>query len=206
MNYRATHHFAPLARTVRLIFLMTLAMSVFCVEATPAAVTSGGIRTSTPILVSKAWGRATAPSAPTGAIYLRLDNPNGVPDHLTAVTSPAAETVQLHTHLRGPDGALVMTRFDSLEIPAHGSVTHAPGGYHLMLFGLKQPLVVGQQVTLNLAFTLSGSVPVTATIEGVSAMGPDDGSATVSESGTSASMSADCGCGCSCGCSATSAK
>jgi copper(I)-binding protein len=42
-----------------------------------------------------------------------------------------------------------MRRLDALDLPAGHVVRLEPGGAHLMLMGLKQPLTVGQRVRLS---------------------------------------------------------
>ena len=41
---------------------------------------------------------------------------------------------------------------DGLAIPAHGAVSSAPSGYHLMFTGLKGQLVEGRSVKVTLTF------------------------------------------------------
>jgi copper(I)-binding protein len=43
-------------------------------------------------------------------------------------------------------------------------VALAPGGNHLMLLGVKEPLVAGDTVALTLTFEASPAVEVTATV------------------------------------------
>jgi periplasmic copper chaperone A len=52
-----------------------------------------------------------------------------------------------------------------LTIPAGGTVELKPGGYHLMLMGLKQKLDEGGQIPLKLTFARAGSVDVQVKIE-----------------------------------------
>jgi copper(I)-binding protein len=51
-------------------------------------------------------------------------------------------------------------------------VTLKPGGYHIMLMGLTQPLQPGQSFPLTLDFAKSGRREVNVTVEKVGAMGP----------------------------------
>jgi copper(I)-binding protein len=43
-----------------------------------------------------------------------------------------------------------------IAVPAHGHVTLAPGGYHIMLVGLKQPLKPATTFSLQLDFEHAG--------------------------------------------------
>jgi periplasmic copper chaperone A len=74
---------------------------------------------------------------------------------LAAAHSPAADSTLLHDMTGGQ-----MRRVPDVGIPAHGHLLLAPGGYHLMLKGLRHPLAVGDTVTLKLSFDPGGSVTV----------------------------------------------
>ena len=60
-----------------------------------------------------------------------------------------------------------------LEIPANGSVTLAPGGLHVMLMKLQQPLTKGGQFSMTLIFKNAGRVDVSVPIYSVGASGPE---------------------------------
>ena len=67
------------------------------------------------------------------------------------------------------NGVSSMSPVKSLPIAAGGTVTLAPGGYHIMLEGLKQPLKAGDQFPLTLVFEHAGPITTTVTVK---AMGP----------------------------------
>ena len=56
-----------------------------------------------------------------------------------------------------------------LEIPAGGSVMLAPGGFHLMMTGLKAPLKQGTSVPVTLVFEKAGKVDVELAVEAMGA-------------------------------------
>ena len=120
--------------------------------------------------MSGAWSRATPGGAATGAVYLTLDSPAG--DTRTAVSSPAAETATVHE--MAMDGAIMRMRAvaGGLALPPGQAVTLRPGGYHIMLEGLKAPLKQGQTLPLHLTFAKSAPVDVVATVAGIGASGP----------------------------------
>jgi hypothetical protein len=49
---------------------------------------------------------------------------------------------------------------EGLAVPAKGEVLLKPGGYHVMLIGIKRDLVVGDTFALDLEFEKSGTVTV----------------------------------------------
>ena len=73
------------------------------------------------------------------AAYLTLHNPTDQDYDLVRVDSDMADTIELHAIIR--DGDMTrMRRLDRLLVPAGGTLALAPGGVHLMIFGLTQPL------------------------------------------------------------------
>jgi copper(I)-binding protein len=65
----------------------------------------------------------------------------------------------------GSSSMMSMKEVASVTIPANGSVTFEPGGYHIMLIGLAKPLKDGQKFDLNLGFLNGGVVKATATVK-----------------------------------------
>ena len=132
------------------------------------ALTLGSILASTPgvlasdVMVMDAFARASAVStAKAGAVYMTLTNQGAVPDRLLKITTPAAASASLHESAE-KDGVATMRPVEALEIPAGGSVELKPGGYHVMLMGLKAPLKKGDMIMLQLNFEHAGSVDVMA--------------------------------------------
>lgn len=108
--------------------------------------------------VSQAWSRP-AVAGGTGAGFLTLTNRGKAPDALTGAESPMARKVEVHrTTMTG--GVMKMARVERLAIPAGGKVTLAPGGHHLMLFGLTKALNAGDRVPATLSFASGAKVKV----------------------------------------------
>ncbi len=85
-------------------------------------------------------------------------------DRLVSVSSPNAGMVQIHES-RIESGMMMMGELrEGLPLPAGQTVALAPGGNHLMLMGVKEPLVAGDTVALTLTFATSAPVEVTATV------------------------------------------
>lgn len=122
------------------------------------------------ITIDKAWARATPKGAEVGAGYLTIHNNGAAPDRLTGGSADFA-TVEVH-EMSMSGGVMKMRKLeDGLAIPAHGSVTLAPSGYHLMFTGLKQPLVKGTVAKASLTFEHAGSIPIVFPVQGVGASG-----------------------------------
>lgn len=112
------------------------------------------------VKIADGWVRAPPRGAPTAAAYLTLTNPGRAPDRLLGATTPAAENAGVHS-MSMVGGVMRMRALDAgLPLPGGASVRLQPGGDHLMLTGLKQPLTVGSRVALTLRFQRAGEVRV----------------------------------------------
>ena len=111
------------------------------------------------ISVSEPWARSTAPGQAVGAVYLNIKSQRGA--KLVKVDSPAAKSAEIHS-MSMAGGVMKMQAVDALELPADKPVSLAPGGYHVMLIDLKQPLKVGGKVSLKLT-TLDADKRATVT-------------------------------------------
>ena len=81
----------------------------------------------------------------------------------TASTDVATRT-ELHTHLIDADGVARMRQVQAVDVPADGSVSLQPGGLHIMLIDLKQPLRADQSFPLTLRFEKAGVTQVSVPI------------------------------------------
>ncbi|HEY1750962.1 MAG TPA: copper chaperone PCu(A)C [Caulobacteraceae bacterium] len=110
------------------------------------------------VVVKGAYIPAPPPGAPTAAGYAAITNRQVSSDRLMGARSGAAASVTLHQTTR--TGGIMRMRpvTGGLAIGASATVTLAPGGYHLMLTGLKAPLQPGQHVRITLQFQRAGSV------------------------------------------------
>lgn len=109
------------------------------------------------------YARAVPPVVPNSAAFMTLKNAGTGDRQLVAVSSPAAQTVELHTHIND-EGVMRMRRVEAIAVPANGMTELKPGGLHIMLLGLHQPLKPGDQIGLTLQFadgsSESLSIPV----------------------------------------------
>ncbi len=124
--------------------------------------------------VTHAWSRAMPPSAPTGAVYFTLRNPGDKADRLIDVRTPRAEKAELHTHVHEGE-VMRMKRVDAVDVPAGGEVEFKPGGHHVMLFKLSEPLVAGEQFPLTLIFENAGEVDIEVSIQDQAPESSDNG-------------------------------
>ncbi|WP_315779537.1 DUF1775 domain-containing protein [Bradyrhizobium sp. SZCCHNR2011] len=124
------------------------------------------------IIVSSGWSRATPGGAKVGAGYFTVTNTGREPDRLIAASADIAETVEIH-EMSTRDGVMVMRPIEEgLPISAGQTVALTSGGIHLMLTGLKAPLVEGKSVAVTLQFERAGKMAVLLDVLGVGAQAP----------------------------------
>lgn len=121
-----------------------------------------------PISVQHVWSRA-ALAGHTGVVYLTISD-SGAPDTLTGVSSPVAPHAELHESYND-NGVMKMRAVVSLPVAPGKPVALAPGGYHIMLVGLKHALNAGETFPVTLHFAKAGDITVTATVEKAGASG-----------------------------------
>lgn len=124
------------------------------------------------LVISQAWARATPPGAKTGGGYLTIENKGSAPDKLIGASADVAGKIDVH-QMTMTNGVMRMRPVEGgLTIDPGKTVKLAPGGYHLMMTGLKSPLKQGEKLPVTLQFEKAGKVAVTLDVEGVGARGP----------------------------------
>jgi copper(I)-binding protein len=101
------------------------------------------------VTVSDAWVRGTVVGQMATGAFMQLKSPADVA--LVAVASPVAKIVEIH-EMKMDGGVMKMAAVDRLALPAGKSIELKPGGYHVMLMDLKQPLKEGETVPVTLTF------------------------------------------------------
>jgi len=115
-----------------------------------------------PVDIRDPWLRATVPGQEVAAAYAEFVARR--PLRLTAVSSPLARSGALH-EMKEDGGVMRMRNRRDLALPAGRSVKLAPGGLHIMLFGVSGPLEAGRQVPLRFEFRGSDGRTFSRTVE-----------------------------------------
>ncbi|MCZ6829105.1 MAG: copper chaperone PCu(A)C [Gammaproteobacteria bacterium] len=123
--------------------------------------------------VTDAWLRALPPGQPNSAAYMVLNNAGEQALTIVAVSSQLAQRVEIHES-RQQDGMWRMQAQASLSLAAGQTTVLAPGGRHLMLFGLKRSPREGEQVQFELTLQGGEQVLVTAQVRGFATGGEHD--------------------------------
>ena len=105
------------------------------------------------IVVTDPWARATVAGQKVGGVYMEVVSRREA--RLIGVASPVAGSAEVHS-MTMDGGTMRMRAVGALDLPAGTPVKLAPGGYHVMLFDLKKPLVVGEKVPLTLLIEEAG--------------------------------------------------
>lgn len=115
------------------------------------------------ITVHDAWVRAAPPGATVLAAYLTIDNHSARAQTLSGAGSPQFESVEIHrTEIK--NGVAGMSAQPRVAIAAHGTLSFAPNGYHLMLIGPRKALHVGDHVELRMQFDGHPSLRIQAPV------------------------------------------
>lgn len=102
---------------------------------------------------------ARSSNAKAGAAFMVISN-TGSADTLINVTSDAARRVELHTHVE-KDGVMRMTELEAgIPLPEGKTVHLKRGGMHVMLMGLKRPLVDGEVIKITMDFETAPSITI----------------------------------------------
>ena len=148
----------------RTAFMVTALLAAYALPAQAADVMLGHLKISAP------WARATPKGASVGGGYLTITNMGSQSDRLIGGSAAICKSVQVH-EMKMDNGVMKMRELaNGLEIKPGQTVTLAPGGYHIMFMGLKQPLKKGEHVKVTLQFAKAGKVEVDFTVEGIGAM------------------------------------
>lgn len=114
------------------------------------------------IEVMHPWARPTIPNRP-GAAYFEVHNHGATPDRLIGARAERVGKIELHK-AEQKDGIMTMAPVDALEIPAGGMADLAPGGLHLMMFGIDPPLKEGDTLEMIVIFEAAGEVTITVPV------------------------------------------
>jgi periplasmic copper chaperone A len=101
------------------------------------------------IRVTDAWARPGFAGG-NSAVYFTLENQTNLEVVLVSAQTGVASHVELHRSEMGAHGTIHMHPQESVHVPAGARVEFEPGGLHLMLIDLPEPLMVNQNFSLTL--------------------------------------------------------
>ena len=101
------------------------------------------------VTVKDPWVRATVSAQKATGAFMQITSVQDV--RLIEASSPAAGVVEVHEMVMEKD-VMKMRAVKGLDLPAGKTVELKPGGYHIMLMDLKEPLVKDSTLPLTLVF------------------------------------------------------
>lgn len=143
---------------------LAAAAALLAVTSAVIAAAPAGIRVEHP------WIRWLPANLPVAG-YATIVNSSDAPERLTGASSPDyADVTLMQSHLAEEDSR--MDPVTHVDVPAHGTATLAPGGYHVMLMHAKRAIKPGDTVTLTLRFAGGAAVQVDFPVLPANAVGP----------------------------------
>ena len=128
--------------------------------------TASGARAGTlpGVSIDDAWMRVLTPEVPAGG-YFRLRNASPDPLMLTGASSPDCGMLMLHES-SSAGGMESMRDVGAITVPAGGTLTFAPGGYHLMCMSPSPAMKPGQTAPVTLHFETGQSISASFVVRG----------------------------------------
>lgn len=131
------------------------------------------------------WVRASVPGAPNSAAFGLLVNLSDTEDALVAVDTEISHVAELHEMVMGSGDVMQMREIEGgITIPERGAALLRPGGLHIMLINLNEPLAPGDEIAFTLSFMQSDEVTLVAPVREVQAQGTMPNSAPMTGHGS----------------------
>lgn len=141
-----------------------------------AALAASAVATAAPapagVRVEHPWIRWLPANLPSAA-YAVIVNDSDAMVRLVGAASGDYQSVMLHRSMLAHSDSR-MEKVEHLDIPAHGSVKLAPGGYHLMLMHARHPIKPGDKVPVSLHFAGGATLQVDFPVLPANSSGPVD--------------------------------
>jgi copper(I)-binding protein len=123
------------------------------------------------LVIDHPWTRATPGGSKIASGYMTITNKGTMPDRLIGGSLAHASRFELHETKMEGDMARMRPLPKGLEIKPGQTVRLAPGGYHVMFTGLKQPFKQGEMLKGQLVFEKAGAIEVFYAVEGIGSKG-----------------------------------
>ena len=127
-------------------------------DATPTG--TSATRAGASVVLEDGW--VTTADSGMAAAFGTLQNTGASDATVVSVTTPASSATELHETVEDATGQLVMRpKADGFTVAAGQALTLEPGGNHLMLMDLVEPLRPGDEVALTLTLADGSTYEVT---------------------------------------------
>lgn len=164
----------PVITTKNLVLRAGIVLAAASLTLTGCASTTAPAAESTPVAaaasaaesieITDAWVKAA--DAGMSAAFGELTNRGSADITVVAAETAVSSMVELHETVADATGQMVMRAVDGgFVLPAGGSLALEPGGSHIMLMGLTEPLTAGDEITLTLALSDGSTFEFTAPVK-----------------------------------------
>jgi hypothetical protein len=107
--------------------------------------------------------RLAPPGAQATGAFMALKNAGDKDVKVVRAENSASKITELHTHVN-ENGVMKMRPVPAIDIKAKGEAVLQPGGLHVMMIDLKEPMKEGDKVAITLDFDDGSSKKVEATV------------------------------------------
>lgn len=111
------------------------------------------------LTVSDSWMRQPIAGRDMSSAYVTIENSGTADDALISARSDMAARIEIHT-TKMENGIASMKKMETAPVPMKQGLVMAPGGAHLMLFGLKKDFQAGEEIYMSLAFETSAPITI----------------------------------------------
>lgn len=144
----------------RALLVLSLAITAaLTLGVTPAALA----QTAPTLTVHDAWVRQPTGDRKEAGVFATVENSSATPRAIVSASADIADKVELH-EMKMVGAMMRMSPVKQIEVPARGKVELKPGGYHVMLFGLKRMPMAGDTFRLTLMFDDGSTASATASV------------------------------------------
>jgi copper(I)-binding protein len=147
-------------------FVLAAAFSLSCGMAMAEDYRVGTIEIGNP------WTRATPKGSAVAGAYMTISNKGTEADRLLGGSSPVAGQFEVHSMTMEQGVAKMRPVVGGLDVKPGETLELKPGGFHVMLTGLKQPLEKGQRIKGTLEFEKAGKIEIEYSVEALGASAP----------------------------------
>ena len=145
--------------------------ALFAIAILALALGAGIALAATGLRMEAPWARASLNGVRNGIVYGSIVNDGPDPVRLVGGSTPVAGRVEFHIHAMNGD-IMTMKQLDSVDLKPGETAILKPGGLHIMLVDLKQPLKAGESFPMTLTSASGASIAVQVKILGATALGP----------------------------------
>jgi copper(I)-binding protein len=137
----------------KVLLIAGLAVSLLAMPAKAAQWTQDGVTVICP------WAEATRPGDTTAPVYMWIHTDSRGDQQLIDALSEVSEGAEISGYVR-VGGVLQRVRFQFLPVAAGRTLRLEPGGYQVLLTGLKTPLAPGPTFAMFLSFDPAAGLEV----------------------------------------------